>query len=258
MPIATMNAAIADQELQRTVGRNHAHTPAGPAIAACASRRAQPSAARHACSELAGIAGYPRQHALDHRRRCPGNGSAASRNAPTATSFAALSTAGAVPPASAARCAPGAGRETLEVRRFEIEPGGAQNVERFYTGARSAPASRAHAQSAYACRDCPVAPASSRRRTRPANARCSAGARRHRPGAAAGRTAGRPRSAPGPCSSASPNRPRSCGPSPSADARTPDRASRSASPLAGVRRNGPPDAVSSTRRTPARDLPPMH
>ena len=130
-----------------------------------------------------------RQHPLDHVAAISGNGSAASRNAPTATSFAAFSTAGAVPPASAALRARRQGRETLQVGRFEIQAGGAQNVERFYTGGAAAPASPARAQSAYACRDCRVAPASSRRRTRPANARCSADARRPRPA-----RAGRPNS----------------------------------------------------------------
>ena len=56
-----------------------------------------------------------------------------SKNACTATSFAALSTAGAVPP----RAAHGRGkrqtRKSFDIRRFEIESPGAHDVKRFYT-----------------------------------------------------------------------------------------------------------------------------
>ena len=55
----------------------------------------------------------PLQHRLDHAGGCPGKPSRPARKAATATSFAALSTAGAVPPASAAaraRRRPGSAR----------------------------------------------------------------------------------------------------------------------------------------------------
>ena len=69
------------------------------------------------------------------------------------------------------------------------------------------------------------------------------------------RTAPWPRSAPAPCSSGSPNRPRSCAPCSSADGRRPAPASRAPAPRRLQFRNGPPEAVSSSRRTPRRRVP---
>ena len=54
-----------------------------------------------------------------------------SRKAPTAISFAALSTTGSVPPARSAAYAKPETRETVVRRIDEIEPAGARQVERW-------------------------------------------------------------------------------------------------------------------------------
>ena len=73
----------------------------GQRLRVCASRRAQPSAARISSTQRAGIAGA-RDSTVSISAAMSGNRQRPSRNAPTATSFAAFSTAGVVPPASAA------------------------------------------------------------------------------------------------------------------------------------------------------------
>ena len=90
-------------------------TPAGPAIAVCASRRAQPSAARMSATQSAGIDGA-RQHSLDQARRCPETGSASRETRQRRLRSRRSSTAGAVPPASAALRGPGPGRESARGR----------------------------------------------------------------------------------------------------------------------------------------------
>ena len=117
-----------------------------------------------------------------------------SRNASTATSFAALSDAGCEPPARAAACA--------RARQRNRSRSGAQNssravpdqVEEFYTGGQRAPATPARGRWACACPGSRAAPAPSRRRTRPASARCSARCTTHLDlRGRQRRTAGRPR-----------------------------------------------------------------
>ncbi len=169
MPMATRNASEVSQ---------YRHAPARAACPslACARSRAQRSASRMSPMSRAGAlrcalitpsisAGMPRKS------------SRPSRNAATATSLAALSAAGAVPPASAAAARQPQRRKPRQVRSLEIEPRGGHEIQRFYTGRRSAPANRARGRWACACPGCRAAPGSTRPRTPPSNARCSADVR---------------------------------------------------------------------------------
>ena len=128
------------------------------------------------------------------------------RNAWTATSLAALSTHGAVPPARAAAKREAERRERLEVRRLEGQRAHLRRGRAPAPARRRARGGAARRRSARACRGGRGARARRRRTAGPSRGRSTAGARRRRCGRRACRTGGAPRSPRGPCSSASPSR----------------------------------------------------
>ena len=104
-----------------------------------------------------------------------------SRNACTATSLAALSMAGCKPAGPCRRLRQRQAAELLGIGGPEIQacrPGPDPGILHRRRFARATPA---RGRSGCACPASPAAPAPSRRRTRPASARCSADARRSRP-----------------------------------------------------------------------------
>ena len=112
------------------------------------------------------------------RAGMPRKGSRPSRKAATATSLAALSMAGAVPPVRERGVGQPQAGEGVEVRRLEIEAGQCGQVERARRPNRSVPARPGHGRARCACRGCPAAPAPSHPRSPPANGSRSAGAPR--------------------------------------------------------------------------------
>ena len=87
----------------------------------------------------------------------------------TATSLAAFSMAGAVPPARSASKASARQGKRREVGRSNASAADRRQVELAPRRTRCAPDRRAHGRSACACRGCPVGPAPSRRRRTPSN-----------------------------------------------------------------------------------------
>ena len=139
---------------------------AKPAKASEPAHRARPPPRPARAATRAGLARRPRRATrtrararrgscssvrLDHRRRCRGTPSRPSRNAWTATSLAALSTHGAVPPASAASRARPQARERVVVDGLEGQRADARRGRAADRARRRARGGAARRRSARAC-----------------------------------------------------------------------------------------------------------
>ena len=173
-PIATRNASNVAQY-------RHVSATAGPASIASAKSRAQRSASSTVARPSAGTFRC-RSSTASMSRGDAEKPEPPVRNAATATSLAALRTAGAVPPAPPPP-GPAQGREAPQVRRPRSRGAPPPSNRGIVHRSRCAPASRGPGRSACACRGCRAGPGSSRPRTPPASARCSADGRPPRPGA---------------------------------------------------------------------------
>ena len=165
-----------------------------------ARARAQRSAARTASSAVAGSDACARRAP---RRSCLAirpNGIRRSRKAATATSLAALNTAGAVPPARPAATPEREGAEDVGPHRLEGQRPRRDRIEPRHAGVGQAVRVRQRVQDGQLHgREARAAPARCRRRTPRTRARCSAGAPPPRCGRTAARRGSAPRSPRAPC-----------------------------------------------------------